>query len=585
MFSLKKTLEKEHQQWILWIPVLIAFGILLHEAIYINIFLGLLFILGLFFLKSTNTYLYLGKKIILFLLIGSFSMIYKTQRLLPSLKQAHYNQTITKTVRSIDTHPKRKNFYKITLDHFKLTAPFHIASQIKEGDRVTINANLLPYSLPVVPSGFNWRRHYFFQGLVGTGKINTLISVQKGPVNFTRTLRNLLKQKLENTLCTPHNLIAKALILGDTSALTDTIRNQFSQTGIAHLLAVSGLHMSLVTALVFMFIRRFLSFFPYLTQRFNLKIFSFIVALIASFFFLVISGMGFPSIRAFCMNLFIIIGLMLGKSPISLRSLCLCASFILILFPESLWSISFQLSFSAVIFLLHFYNTPPICNKCIKYFITLFLTTCLATLGTLPFTLFHFQSFSVYALFGNFIAIPLTCFIIIPFLLLGFLLPLGFKIANLGIHFLLQFTHYISKLPGADFSLPKPRAFFLPLVSLCLLWFILWKQKWRYLGLLALPPTLYASYAYLKIPDILVGHSVVGYVQPGSKTLYVSHPKRGKFEYEIWMKTYNIPYVKKWEKYPAHHKGYTLYSKQIDPKNKHIGLSNEKDSNYCIYTK
>jgi hypothetical protein len=154
-----------------------------------------------------------------------------------------------------------------------------------------------------------------------------------------------------------------------------------------------------------------------------------------------------------------------------------------------------------------------------------------------------------------------------------------------GIELLVHIASYVSQLPGSNLTFAQPNGYFLPTISFCMLWFLLWKQRWRYIGLCAIPFCVCVSYVGVETPDIMVGHSTLAYHKDG--VLYVSHPKKGKFEYETWMRVWNIKKVQQWSSYPSFFKGYTLVARKKDAYGtpKHLCLRSDFETNCFVWSK
>jgi competence protein ComEC len=411
-------LEKEYQQWFLWTPVWLGFGIGIYFLDFNKVeffYCFFVFFLSCLFLKKEkNGYRY-------FLLMGLLVCIgfivadFRTKNLqIEMITKAKQNQVIEGVLENIEDHPRQSHMSRWTIDLCRLTILNNLAKSASLGDFIEIKADLLPFSQPLTQGSFDWRRHYFFKQIKATGRIKEILSVRKKEPSHLSKIRHLIGQHLKKNLSQPSHSIAKALMIGDTSGISQDIRQNFADAGLAHILAISGLHMSIVTGLVFITTRRFLALFPFIALRYPIKFFAFLIAMVSSFSYMLISGMGFPVIRSFCMGIFLMIGLMNGRNPISIRSVCLSATIILLFYPEALLSISFQLSFAAVLMLISCHSALPIENRFLHYFATMVLTTLLATLATFPFTIAAFQKITLQAITGNLLAIPLTTFWIMP---------------------------------------------------------------------------------------------------------------------------------------------------------------------------
>jgi competence protein ComEC len=260
---------------------------------------------------------------------------------------------------------------------------------------------------------------------------------------------------------------------------------------------------------------------------------------------LAISGFGIPGQRAFLMISIIMIAIILDRHPISMRLVAIAATVILIFRPESLLSASFQLSFAAVIALIAAYEDGwgPLrqwslhggtLRRLLAYGGGVIATTLIATVATTPYTLYIFNRITLQTVVGNFLAIPLTSFIIMPAATFSVLsLPLGgfdysFRILSFGLEWLIKITETVSSWPGAAITVPKPSPIFLIFVTLGGLWICIWKSVWRWWGILLCgigcssilmnhPPTIFVasdgSVLAYRLQDTLYVSDLKGFVE------------------------------------------------------------------------
>ena len=124
------------------------------------------------------------------------------------------------------------------------------------------------------------------------------------------------------------------------------------QSGLAHLLAISGLHLGLVAGFVFFAVRGVLSAWPAVVLRYPVKKWAAAAAISMSAVYLVLAGTTVPTQRAFIMTGLILLAVILDRRGISMRLVAWAAAVVLLLRPEAFLSVSFQMSFAAVIALI-----------------------------------------------------------------------------------------------------------------------------------------------------------------------------------------------------------------------------------------
>ena len=179
----------------------------------------------------------------------------------------------------------------------------------RPGARIRVYATLLPNGEPVEPGGFDFRRHAFFHGIGGLGLVRgqILIVPQKdtGILDGLRIwlagLRSAISDHLRAVLPGRAGAFAAAIIVGDRSAIGDEDQEALRASNLAHLLAISGLHMGILTGLIFGATRFGLALVPALALRLPAKKVAAIAALLAGACYLGLSGATVATQRAFMM--------------------------------------------------------------------------------------------------------------------------------------------------------------------------------------------------------------------------------------------------------------------------------------------
>ena len=277
----------------------------------------------------------------------------------------------------------------------------------------------------------------------------------------------------------PFSSIFQALVLGEQGNIPEEIRELFIISGIAHLLAISGDHLGIVALLSF-------SLFIWLLKRSEFFLLSFSVKKLASFLtipsillYTLIAGGGISVVRSAIMVIVLFLSILFDRDRNLLYSLGLAAFLILLFSPPSLFDVSFQLSFLAVLSIV--YLVPrllrefrqeeiPILSRAswkrlfLKYIKISLVTTAVAILGTAPFVALHFNRFSIIGFLTNLIAIPWVGFLIVPLSLLASLFsflspPLASWLITFDIYLtrgLLSWVSWIGSIPYASIYLSTP---------------------------------------------------------------------------------------------------------------------------------
>lgn len=204
--------------------------------------------------------------------------------------------------------------------------------------------------------------------------------------------------------------VLAAMTLGDKSCLTKSLRKVYSQTGTSHVLALSGLHLSIVFSILLLTFGLF---------RINRWV-SYWLTLLVLWCFVVLVGMPVSVVRAAIMLSVGSVALLLHRRYASLSALSLAAVIVLVMNPESLWDVSFQLSFMAVLSLV--FMAPLVegiwrpRSRVVVWLWSTMRTSVIAQLGTAPLVVYYFGNLSVYFLPANLLVSLLS----MPLLLLSF---------------------------------------------------------------------------------------------------------------------------------------------------------------------
>lgn len=518
---LKNESSLDAPQRVLWIPVGLGLGIILYLSLSCEPSFGIslsVFMTSSFFLfitRNSPVLQFLSRALCIlslgFLVIQCRVNYLSTEMLKDRLDSVQ----LEGVVQSVEEKEDRTRVVlksvrdgqgkEVLSSSIRLTLPKKMDLSPHPGDIIKGKATLLPISPPLLPGGYDFRRVAFFQGIGATGWFDDVVSVEESDTEARKVwlerVRNQVTQAILQSVPGHSGAIAAALVTGDRGKISPEIRQAYTDAGIAHILAISGLHLSLIAGLIFMIIRRGLCLSHYLSETYHLKKVASLVTIPILFIYLLISGMGVPAIRAFIMVSIVMIAVVLDRRAISMRLLAFAATIILCLQPEAVLSASFALSFAAVMGLVSVYQggwmpfqdwmiKGGIGRRILAYLLGIVLTTLIASAVTLPLSMAIFNRLSVQAILGNLIGIPLTGFIIMPSLLLLVVclpfgsIPLLGGVVSYSIQCLTNAALYIANLPGAAIPIPQPSSLFLWLFCLGGLWFLLWEYRWRYLGLI-----------------------------------------------------------------------------------------------------
>ncbi|WP_379486660.1 ComEC/Rec2 family competence protein [Novosphingobium soli] len=432
-----------------------------------------------------------------------------------------------------------------------------LSSRPALGDLVRFRARLMPPAAPMLPGAYDFARTAWFKGIAASGTaLGPLEVIERGDGSRGRlaALRQGLADHIRQGIGGEDRAagrngpevgagggagIAIALVTGDQGGIPEADAEAMRDSGLAHLLSISGLHVSAVVGAVYLLVVRVLALFPWLALRVRLPVVAAGAGALAGLGYTLLSGAEVPTVRSCIGALLVLAALALGREPLSLRMLAMAAWCVLLLWPETLMGPSFQMSFGAVLALVAVSTSAParrllaprdepVGTRALRHLAMLLLTGVVIDLALMPIGLHHFHRAGVYGALANMLAIPLTTFAVMPLLAGALLLdvvgagwPLWW-LAGRAIDLLTGIAHAFASLPHAVTTLPAAGP--LPYVAFVAgaLWIGIWSGRVRWLG----APLAAAGAALLALaphPDILVSGDGrhVGIVTEGGDRVFV----------------------------------------------------------------
>ena len=449
--------------------------------------------------------------------------------------------------------------------------------ELRIGQKIGGVANLNAPAGPAAPGAFDFRRQAFFAELGATGfgfgrlkvlkqpeDMGRLRSVLAAAADWIGATRAAIAQRIRAQLPGEAGAMAIALTVGDQTALRSADLNAMRDSGLAHLLSISGLHIGLAAGLFFFGIRFALAFVPRIALRYPVKKWAAVAAIVAALLYAGLAGWTTPTQRSVIMAGIAFLAIILDRSPISLQLVAWAAFLVLLFQPDSLLGASFQMSFAAVFALVVVFERlgPWFARRRQNWgegaswqarifhalgwlWISLAATVAtsfIAGLATLPFALYHFDRISVYGVLANAIAVPLTGFVIMPAAALSLILmPFGLEAWPLaamgwGCDALLAVARWVAGWPGAVALVPAPGAIALPLFAIGLLWLGLVRGRARWIGIAVLVAGLSTAWLAAR-PDLLVSPSgkLIAFRKPDGD-LMLSSPRAERLVRETWLR-------------------------------------------------
>jgi competence protein ComEC len=429
------------------------------------------------------------------------------------------------------------------------------------GERVRIMAVVAPPPPPAAPGAFDFGRAAFFAGIGGAGyAVGRVERVEDRPVGFwtailaaTERLRVTMAARIDATVGGAEGGVIGAFLTGQQTAIPDHVMDDFRASGLAHLLSISGIHVSLVAALVFLPVRALLALIEPVALNWPIKKVAAVAGIAGAFAYMLLVGSPVPTVRSVLMTGLAMLAILLDRNPLSMRLIAFAAALVILKEPDSLMGASFQMSFGAVIALISAYEviSRPWAGvkRNLGWFGRIWLhlagiavTSVIATLATMPFSLYHFQQIQYYGVIANMIAVPVTSIWVMPLGLISYLaFPLGLEEWTLiamgwGVTVILETARIVAAFPGSTKLVPAMPPWGLWLIVSGGLWLMLWRGRWRYWGV-PVAALGVLSLAFVVRPDILVDdEGKLMAVRDASGGLALSSKVSGRFTAGVWLR-------------------------------------------------
>ena len=327
------------------------------------------------------------------------------------------------------------------------------------------------------PGSFDYIGHMHNRGIYCSGWLKSdqyIMLITSSPQSLLTDIffyPQQVRQRIHDFLTSRDNNLTsgiyKALLIGDRSSLSAATIEQFISTGTMHLLAISGLHIGLLSLLIYTIIYSLLKRSEWLLLHTHLPSLSLILCFPVLIGYAFIAGMNIPVLRAVLSAGLMLFAVLVRRPHSILHLISAAALIVLILQPAALFSVSFQLSFSAVLAIGLVYPKLPIPDSAKnhgwlesagRWTISALLVSVAATIGTLPFLLYHFNRFSPIGPVMNLLIEPLLCFIALPIGLLAIpciffapqLAEVLFTLGGYGIIAADRLTSWAGQLPFAS---------------------------------------------------------------------------------------------------------------------------------------
>lgn len=429
------------------------------------------------------------------------------------------------------------------------------------GDRVTLLARLDRVPGASVPGGYDAAFRAFFEGIAASGFALGDVTILERSARRTLTariarLRKAIGQRVVEAVEGETGAFAKALIVGDRSDLSRETVDALRASGLAHVLAISGLHMTLFAGTAFFAVRLLLAHFEHAALRWPIKKIAALCALLVAGFYLTISGVSTPTQRAFVMAAIGLSAILVDRSAVSMRNLALAAFVVIAIAPESVLAPGFQMSFLVVMALVAVYEAIARARRDRNDLAdeeasllwrtvavplgAIALTTTVAGLVTSPIAAHHFQVLTPYSLLANLAAMPLVSLWIMPLALVSLLaMPFGIEVVPLtlmagGLSIVLEVARMVASMDGAVIHVMKPPLASTLLIVAGIMWLSLWRRAWRLYGAALCIVGLGVAAWPQPRPDVFVAAEANQMGLRSGGVLTVSGTRPGSFVAEQW---------------------------------------------------
>ncbi len=312
---------------------------------------------------------------------------------------------------------------------------------VEIGDAIKGLARMGPPSGPALPGGYDFGFDAYFKGLGAYGyfygkplrgdkRTTDHTGAQRVAIALSR-LRETIATRIRAVLPGDTGALASALAVADRRSISEKTVDALRASGLAHILAISGLHMALVAGTVLLLVRSALSFSPYLVHTRSTRKIAALFALAAATAYLLISGGAVSTQRAWLMFVIFLIAVLIDRMALTLRNVALAAIIIILIQPSAVIGPGFQMSFAATIALISAYavwsrrtrnydqasflSINRTLKVALQFILGIGFTSLVAGVSTGLFAVEHFQRIAPYGLIANLAAMPVVTFIVMPF--------------------------------------------------------------------------------------------------------------------------------------------------------------------------
>lgn len=372
---------------------------------------------------------------------------------------------------------------------------------LARGARLRLRARLMPPPDAAVPGAYDFARVAWFAGIGATGRAFAPVEVIRPAAAPGGALRERLAAHASASAGGGgEGGIAAALVTGAQGAIPEADADAMRASGLAHLLSISGLHVTAVVGATMWLVLRLLALSPTLALAWRLPLVAAGAAAAVAVGYTLLTGAEVPTVRSCIAALLVLAALAAGREAVTLRLVAAGALVVLLLWPESLAGPSFQLSFAAVTAIVALHEHPRVraffmardegsARRIGRGLLSLLLTGLAVEAALMPIAAYHFHKAGLYGALANIVAIPLTTFAVMPAEAVALALDMvglgapAWWIVRVALTGLLALAHAVAAAPGSSAALPAMPDGAFALMVAGGLWLGLWRTRVRWAGL------------------------------------------------------------------------------------------------------
>ena len=545
--------DAEQGRAVLWLPVFMGMGVLAYYALRFEppLWIGAKFAAAGFAATLACVRWKLPRALALIVAcaaLGFASAQHSTSRVPPiETNLPAHAMTVSGTVRAVEILPKGR---RVTLGNVvlrederrnpKATRPLMLEHamartvrfRLKAGDETAVETGatlrarvmLRPPPAPSWPGAWDMQRDAYHARLGASGYALGRIDITSHapPDRFSawvQWLRETIAARVTAVIPGAAGMVSVTLLTGEARGIPEAEHTAFRDSGLAHLLAVAGLHIGIVMGFVLTAARTLMAVSERASLFWPTKKIGAVIALIAGGGYMILTGAHVPIVRSFAMACLFTLAVLAGRQPVSVRGLAVAGVALMLIAPYEVPGVSFQMSFSAVLALISGYAAlrpwlrklygKSLGKRVASHIVALALTSTLAGTASLPYGAYHFGHVQLYYVVSNMVAVPLTAFWVMPAGMIALvLMPLGLEWLVLvpmgwGAELIIAVARITADLPAATLAVPHMPAWGLAVLSIGIAWLGIWQSWIRCLGVLAIVAGI-ASPVFDQPPDIMM---------------------------------------------------------------------------------